>query len=394
MSAGTPFANVLLVAGATPRAPHPAWEARHDAACRSADATLTTAWAPGCRAPGRRCTRGRSGLAPCRFADVDLPGHGRARSPGVDAVALARAPRRTSIAATTGWPGWACSRTASLKPRSGGARALGRHRVARGAGHQHLGHPADRARLSPPRRRRRAAAGLPLRADPQHRLAGQLRGRALGLTGPSWVVSTACSSSAKVFAAAARLIEAGLVDAAVVGGVDSLCLTTLYGFNSLRTVLARDLPALGRPAASGISLGEGRGLRPAGARARRAAPAGMAARRGREQRCASHERAASGGCAAPRPRCGGAGRRRPRSRGRSTTSTCMAPARRATTPPKTARCSRVRRAARPAVRPRAPPATRSGAAGGVEAVISLLALQAGLMPGGPEPATSATRRCA
>ena len=56
---------------------------------------------------------------------------------------------------------------------------------------------------------------------------------ALGLAGPSFVVSTACSSSAKVFASAARMIALGLIDAAVVGGVDSLCMTTLYGFNSL-----------------------------------------------------------------------------------------------------------------------------------------------------------------
>lgn len=54
-----------------------------------------------------------------------------------------------------------------------------------------------------------------------------------GLTGPAVVVSSACSSSAKVFSSARRMIEAGLIDAAVIGGVDSLCLTTLYGFNSL-----------------------------------------------------------------------------------------------------------------------------------------------------------------
>ena len=54
-----------------------------------------------------------------------------------------------------------------------------------------------------------------------------------GLTGPVVVISSACSSSAKVFASARRMIAAGLIDAAVVGGVDSLCLTTLYGFNSL-----------------------------------------------------------------------------------------------------------------------------------------------------------------
>lgn len=54
-----------------------------------------------------------------------------------------------------------------------------------------------------------------------------------GLTGPAVVVSSACSSSAKVFASAQRMIATGLIDAAIVGGVDSLCLTTLYGFNSL-----------------------------------------------------------------------------------------------------------------------------------------------------------------
>jgi len=54
-----------------------------------------------------------------------------------------------------------------------------------------------------------------------------------GLTGPAAVVSSACSSSAKVFSSARRMVAAGLIDAAVVGGVDSLCLTTLYGFNSL-----------------------------------------------------------------------------------------------------------------------------------------------------------------
>ena len=53
------------------------------------------------------------------------------------------------------------------------------------------------------------------------------------LSGPAVVVSSACSSSAKVFASARRMMAAGLIDAAVVGGVDSLCLTTLYGFNSL-----------------------------------------------------------------------------------------------------------------------------------------------------------------
>ena len=78
----------------------------------------------------------------------------------------------------------------------------------------------------------------------------------LGLEGPAVVVSTACSSSAKVFAAAARMIECGIIDAALVGGVDSLCLTTLYGFSSLEltsTEPCRPYDANRR----GISVGEG-----------------------------------------------------------------------------------------------------------------------------------------
>lgn len=76
-----------------------------------------------------------------------------------------------------------------------------------------------------------------------------------GLTGPAVAVSSACSSSAKVFASARRMISAGLIDAAVVGGVDSLCLTTLYGFNSLGLISAQAC----RPfdaARDGISIGE------------------------------------------------------------------------------------------------------------------------------------------
>ncbi|NJN46651.1 MAG: beta-ketoacyl-[acyl-carrier-protein] synthase family protein [Candidatus Competibacteraceae bacterium] len=58
----------------------------------------------------------------------------------------------------------------------------------------------------------------------------------LGLSGPTLAISTACSSSAKVFAAAYRYMQAGHCDAAIVGGVDSLCLITLYGFHSLGLV--------------------------------------------------------------------------------------------------------------------------------------------------------------
>jgi 3-oxoacyl-[acyl-carrier-protein] synthase-1 len=79
--------------------------------------------------------------------------------------------------------------------------------------------------------------------------------RALQLAGPAVVISSACSSSGKAFASAQRAIAAGVIDAALVGGVDSLCLTTLYGFHSLQLVSAAPC----RPfdlTRNGISIGE------------------------------------------------------------------------------------------------------------------------------------------
>lgn len=87
-----------------------------------------------------------------------------------------------------------------------------------------------------------------------HSLTGFVQ-EALGLQGPALTISTACSSSAKVFAAAERLIRLGLADAAVVGGVDSLCGSVLFGFHALQLVS----PEPCRPfdeARRGISIGE------------------------------------------------------------------------------------------------------------------------------------------
>ena len=81
----------------------------------------------------------------------------------------------------------------------------------------------------------------------------------LALRGVAMTISTACSSSAKVFGAAARAIEAGLCDAALVGGADSLALSTLHGFRSLELLSAAPC----RPcdeARNGISIGEAAGF--------------------------------------------------------------------------------------------------------------------------------------
>ncbi len=79
------------------------------------------------------------------------------------------------------------------------------------------------------------------------------------LTGPAFALSTACSSSAKAFAAAARHIEAGFADAAVVGGVDTLCMTTLYGFTSLNVVSPTPCKPCDKDR-DGLSLGEAAGF--------------------------------------------------------------------------------------------------------------------------------------
>jgi 3-oxoacyl-[acyl-carrier-protein] synthase-1 len=81
----------------------------------------------------------------------------------------------------------------------------------------------------------------------------------LQLSGPAFVASNACATTAKVFANAARMIAAGVCDAAIVGGADTLCATTLYGFRSLGVMSEEPC----RPFAAdrqGISIGEAAGF--------------------------------------------------------------------------------------------------------------------------------------
>lgn len=82
---------------------------------------------------------------------------------------------------------------------------------------------------------------------------------ALGLHGFTMVVSTACSSSAKVFANAERLLRSGVCDAVIVGGVDSLCYTTLFGFNALQLV-SKAICRPGDVRRDGLSIGEAGGF--------------------------------------------------------------------------------------------------------------------------------------
>ena len=86
-----------------------------------------------------------------------------------------------------------------------------------------------------------------------------LTARLFRLAGPAVVVSAACATTAKALGNATRMIAAGLCDAAIVGGADSLCATTIYGFRSLG--LTSEGPC--RPfdaARDGLSLGEAAGF--------------------------------------------------------------------------------------------------------------------------------------
>ena len=90
--------------------------------------------------------------------------------------------------------------------------------------------------------------------NPAEWLAG-----ASGAQGPAYVISTACSSGAKALASAARLLHAGLADAVLCGGADSLCDFTVAGFAALEAVSA----ARCRPMAedrNGINIGEAAAL--------------------------------------------------------------------------------------------------------------------------------------
>jgi 3-oxoacyl-[acyl-carrier-protein] synthase I len=196
----------------------------------------------------------RSGLAPCRFETVRLDTH-VGEVPDVDAQRLPPEFRR-----------YECrnNRLAEIGLEQDGfaeaveeaARRVGRARLGVFLGTSTAGILQTELAY---RARDPVTGALPEAFDyaATHNTfsVGDYVRRRLRLDGPAVVVSCACASSAKVFAAARRMIDAGLIDAALVGGVDSLCLTTLYGFHSLQ------LCAIGpcRPfdvARDGISIGE------------------------------------------------------------------------------------------------------------------------------------------
>ena len=181
----------------------------------------------------------RSGLRPCDFEDVGITAY-IGRVDGVDDGPLVGG----SVATELGQFDCRNNRLALLGLRQDGfipaaiaaKERYGAHRVAVILGSSTSGILETEHAYS---HRNPVTGALPLSYLRSYRYTQNMFSSAhfvrayLGLRGPAMVISTACSSSAKVFATAARFIEAGFCDAVVVGGVDSLCLTTLYGFASL-----------------------------------------------------------------------------------------------------------------------------------------------------------------
>lgn len=81
----------------------------------------------------------------------------------------------------------------------------------------------------------------------------------LGVRGPVYTISTACSSGAKALASARRLLREGLCDLVIAGGVDALCQLTVNGFAALEAVSREPCNPFSENRA-GINIGEGAGL--------------------------------------------------------------------------------------------------------------------------------------
>jgi 3-oxoacyl-[acyl-carrier-protein] synthase I len=195
-----------------------------------------------------------SGLAPCAFETVDLETH-IGEVPGVDDVQLP-APLQRFNCRNNRLAQLGMAEDGFEEAVAASAGRWGRRRVGLFLGTSTSGMLETEIAY---RQRDPQTGALPAGFDyagthNTYSLAAYVH-EVLGLEGPSAVVSSACSSSAKVFGSARRMIAAGLIDAAVVGGVDSLCLTTLYGFHSLQLVSRGPCRPfdIGR---DGISIGE------------------------------------------------------------------------------------------------------------------------------------------
>jgi 3-oxoacyl-[acyl-carrier-protein] synthase-1 len=200
---------------------------------------------------------GRSGLTPCTFDHLPFPAY-VGEIPGLDT------PLERDLA------GFDChnNRLAALTLRQDGfldsvAAARARHGAARIGVFAGTSTSGLRQTEAAYRTRDAATGALPpgfdyARTHNTYALARFVRDY-LGLAGPAFVVSTACAATSKIFANAARMIATGICDAAIVGGADTLCATTLCGFHALG-VMAADPCRPFDAERAGISIGEAAGF--------------------------------------------------------------------------------------------------------------------------------------
>jgi 3-oxoacyl-[acyl-carrier-protein] synthase-1 len=216
-----------------------------------------------CLGAGRAATlaalrEGRGGLAPCRFDALPIDAY-TGEAEGLDTHPL-----------TGEWAGFDCrnNRLAALTLRQDGfleavAAAKAHHGAARIGVFVGTSTSGILETETAYRHRDPASGALPPGFDYARTHNTYALGRFvreyLGLGGPAFAVSTACAATSKVFASAARMIAAGVCDAAVVGGADTLCATTLFGFHALG-VMAQGPCRPFDAARGGISIGEGGGF--------------------------------------------------------------------------------------------------------------------------------------
>jgi 3-oxoacyl-[acyl-carrier-protein] synthase I len=220
--------------------------------------TLTTCLGAGRQANWNAIQAQRTGLAPCQFETVDLPTF-IGEVAGVSAVALPERLKhhdcRNNQLALLG-----LQQDGFIESVQAAISAYGANRVGVFLGTSTSGILSTELAY---RQRETSSGALPAdfhyaQTHNTYSVSGFVR-EYFNLAGPSVAVSSACSSSAKVFGNAARMIQAGLIDAAIVGGVDSLCLTTLYGFNSLE-LLSNALCQPYDVSRKGISISEAAGF--------------------------------------------------------------------------------------------------------------------------------------
>lgn len=218
--------------------------------------TVTSALGRGCDAHLEALTRRRGGLAANDFTSTALP-CAIGRVAGIEAVRVptecASLDCRNNRLAWLGLAG-----DGFLDAAHGAVERHGAARVALAAATstgsigatEEAYRSLDGGRL--PARLLEPALHLP------HSL-GLFLAAVLGTRGPCQTVATACSSSAKVFAQAERWLRLGLADAVVVAGVDSLCDSVLFGFNALELVSPEPCRPFDR-ARRGLSIGEAAGF--------------------------------------------------------------------------------------------------------------------------------------